>query len=208
MVPLTHHSQCAGDPCRLESDLAQPGDHQGGAVDQPGGRPQLGPEPGGLVLGQFRAALEAVEDAEGGELGERQGVDTGGGGDLELLQRRGVQPRGLDGTAGPGRHGVDPLEAGVAAGDPGQARGALIREPVQDLGLVEHVPVALLLLRGPAEGGVAGSGLQESVPAAGVRVVEDGNGRIYGADAFHKLGFERDGDRDGGFSRHGVHHTE
>ena len=135
-------------------------------------------------------------------------MHPGGGGDLELLQGGGVQSRCLDRPAGAGGHGVDPLKAGIAAGDPCEARGAFVGEAVQHLGLVEHVPVALLLLRRPAEVRIARVVCGKALRRQQLRFVEDGYGGIYCADALHQLCLERDGDRDGGLSRHGVHHTE
>ena len=166
------------------------------------------PDLGGLVHGDLGAALEAVEDAQGRELRQRQGMDSGGRGDLELLQGFGVQAGSLDRSAGTCGHGVDPLQPGVAGGDACKPGRTFVGEAVQDVGLVQHVPVPFLLLRSALEVGIAGVVRGEPLGRKELGLIEDGHGGIYGADELNKLSFERDSDGDGGFSRHSVHHTE
>ena len=96
----------------------------------------------------------------------------------------------------------------MLAGDAGKPGGTLVGEAVQDVGLVQHVPVPLLLLRSAFEVRIAGVVRGEPLGREEVGLIEDGHGGIYGADALNQLSFERDGDCDGGFSRHSVHHTE
>ena len=98
---------------------------------------------------------------------------------------------------------------GVAAGDARQSGRAFVGEAVQDLGPVQHVPVAFLLLRCALEAGIACVIGREAFRRKELGFVENCYGRIYGADQLYMLGFEGYSDGDGKFiSRHSVHHTE
>ena len=57
----------------------------------------------------------------------------------------------------------------------------------------------LKLLRGSAfEVRIPGVVGRKTLGRKQVRLIENGYGGVYGADALHQLCFERDGDRDGG----------
>ena len=104
---------------------------------------------------------------------------------------------------------MNPLKVGIAPGYPGKAGRAFVREAVQNLGPVEHGPIAFLLFRGSLEIRVPAVVGRESLRRKEVWFVQDSYGRIYGANTLHMLNFERYSDRDGKFiSRHSVHHTE
>ncbi|BCW48794.1 hypothetical protein StoSoilB13_11360 [Arthrobacter sp. StoSoilB13] len=101
------------------------------------------------------------------------------------------------------------MKVGIALGNPGKAGRAFVGEAVQDLSLVEHGPVAFFLLRRPLEVRVSAVVGRVALGWKEVGFVQNGYGRIYGADTLHMLSFERYSDRDGKFiSRHSVHHTE
>jgi hypothetical protein len=103
---------------------------------------------------------------------------------------------------------MNPLEVRIPGCNPGEPRWALVGQSVQDLGAVDHRPIAFLLVRGALETGIPGVVCREALRGQKLRLIENGDGRVNGADAFHELSFERDGNGHSSLGRHGVHHTE
>ena len=107
------HPERLREPRRLGPDLAQPDDEQR-AVAQLADGVLLGrPVALALVGEQGREVLGEGEQAEDRELGQRTGVDAGGGGDRDALRVLGCDLQRLaELLAGAGVAGLHPLEAG------------------------------------------------------------------------------------------------
>ena len=160
--------------------------------------PTRGPVVIALLGEEAGKGLRAGEHAEQGELRQRAAVGAGAGRDGDALELLWREARGAQLGAAAGGHGHHPAQARVGARRAGKLGGIDVGEGEEDVGAVDHLLEAALLLSGALVGGVAVPVGREAAGAVELVVADHLDARLGLLDAGAELLGEVHADHDAG----------